>query len=133
MLGIKMNGVVHFEIPFDDKDKCKEFYEKVFGWQMQEMPEMNYVMARTGETDDKQMPKDVGVINGGMYKRDESSAKSPVLVINVPSADEHVKKVEEAGGKIFREKVKVGEMGYYVQVSDTEGNVIGLWEPIQKN
>jgi uncharacterized protein len=127
-----MNKIVHFEIPFDDKEKSKEFYGKVFGWQFQEMPEMNYTITRTVEVDKKFMPKESGAINGGMYKRDEQSAKSPVLVIDVPSVDEHIKKIEEAGGKIIRPKVKVGEIGYYAQFQDTEGNILGIWENIKK-
>jgi len=42
-----MNKVVHFEIPFDNKDSCKEFYQKVFGWEFEDMPDMNYVIAFT--------------------------------------------------------------------------------------
>lgn len=29
-------------------------------------------------------------------------------------------------------KMEVGEMGYYARVSDTEGNVIGIWEAKKK-
>jgi uncharacterized protein len=127
-----MNKVVHFEIPFDDEERAKKFYSDIFGWEIQEMPEMNYVIARSGPTDEKYMPKEPGFINGGMYKRDEKSARSPVLVIDVASVDEYVKKVESDGGKVTRPKMQVRDMGLYAQVSDTEGNIIGLWENIKK-
>jgi uncharacterized protein len=127
-----MNKVVHFEIPYDDKEKCIDFYKKVFGWNFQDMPEMNYTIAHTVEVDDKHMPKEAGAINGGMYKRNETSANSPVLVIDVQNLDEYVEKVKETGGELFMEKVKVGEMGFYAQVKDTEGNIIGLWEDVKK-
>jgi uncharacterized protein len=127
-----MNKVVHFEIPFDDKVRAMQFYKNVFGWQFDDMPEMNYVIARSTEVGEDYMPKDKGVINGGMYKRDAGSAKSPVLVIDVPNIDEHIKKVVAEGGKVYKEKVKVGEMGYYAQVLDSEGNIIGIWEHISK-
>ena len=30
-----MSGkVVHFEIPFDDGDRARNFYREVFGWQL---------------------------------------------------------------------------------------------------
>lgn len=128
-----MNPVVHFEIPFDDKKKAMNFYKKVFGWQLQEMPEMNYVVARSTPIDKKFMPLKTGAINGGMYKRSDGGSKSPVIVIDVPNLDKHIKKVEEAGGKVFMPKRKVGDMGLYAQVKDTEGNIIGLWETISKN
>jgi uncharacterized protein len=127
-----MNKVVHFEIPFDDKEKCIEFYKNVFGWEFQDMPEMDYVIARSGEVDENQMMKEKGVINGGMYKRGGDIAKGPVIVIDVDSIDEHVKKIEEAGGKVVREKAKVGEMGFYAQVMDTENNIIGIWENVNR-
>ncbi len=127
-----MDKVVHFEIPFDDAKRAKEFYSKVFGWKINEIPEMNYHMVHTVEVDEKMMPKESGAINGGMYKRDESSAKSPVIVIDVKSVDEYVKKVKKAGGKVVIGKRQVGDMGFYAQISDTEGNVIGIWEMIKK-
>lgn len=76
------------------------------------------------------MPKDKGAINGGMYKRDGLSAKGPVIVISVQSIDESIKKIEKVGGKIFKPKVSVGQMGFYAQIIDTEGNIIGLWENV---
>ena len=105
---------------------------KVFSWGFQDMPEMDYLIARTVRVDEKFMPKEVGAINGGMYKRDKNSAKSPVLVIEVSSVDNYIKKIEKAGGKITRSKVKVGNMGLYAQFQDTEGNILGIWETIKK-
>ena len=31
---MKMNPVVHFEMPAKNKKRVKKFYEKVFGWKM---------------------------------------------------------------------------------------------------
>jgi len=127
-----MNKVVHFEIPFDDGDRAKKFYQEVFSWKLLDVPGMDYTMAYTMEVDEQNMPKESGGINGGMYKRDETSAKSPVLVISVPSVDEHVKKVEAMGGKVTRPKTAIGDFGLYAQVADTEGNIIGIWEDVKK-
>jgi uncharacterized protein len=33
-----MRKVVHFEIPADDLDRAKAFYDSVFGWQLTTMP-----------------------------------------------------------------------------------------------
>lgn len=51
------------------------------------------------------MPKEPGTINGGMLKRDETG-QNPVLVIDVNS-EEHLKKIEKAGGKIVMPPMKV--------------------------
>ncbi len=127
-----MDKVVHFEIPFDDKSRASNFYKNVFGWKLNDMPEMNYTIVHSVEVDDKFMPKESGAINGGMYKRDETSAKSPVLVIDVKNVGEKIKQVEKAGGKIIKAKHKVGDMGWYAQVKDTEENIIWIWEAIKK-
>lgn len=126
-----MDKIVHFEIPFDDKEKAMKFYKDVFDWKLHDMREMNYIMAHTVEVDDKHMPKESGAINGGMYKRDTKSSNGPVLVINVKSIDAYIKKIEQADGKIVREKMQVGDMGLYAQFEDTEGNILGIWEDIK--
>ena len=127
-----MDKVVHFEIPFDDKERANKFYKDVFGWDILDIPEMNYVIVHTVEVDKNQMPKESGAINGGMYKRDNKSSNSPVIVINVDNIDNYIKKIKNASGKVFREKMSVGDMGFYAQVYDTEGNIIGIWETITK-
>lgn len=128
-----MNPVVHFEIPFDDEEKAKEFYEKVFEWKIQPVPDMPYWMAYTGPTNPETfMLEKSGMINGGMYKRGDQGAKSPVLVIDVPNIEEHIEKIKSAGGEITMEKTKVGDMGFYAQFKDTQGNILGIWESIKK-
>lgn len=126
-----MDKVVHFEVPYDDLERAKKFYVDVFGWDIQSIPEMKYNIVRTVEVDEKQMPKEKGAINGGMYKRDEESAKSPVIVIAVKNIDGSIEKINKLGGKVLKSKASIGQMGYYAQVIDTEGNIIGLWEELR--
>ncbi|MEZ4821533.1 MAG: hypothetical protein R2942_03615 [Ignavibacteria bacterium] len=47
--------MVHFEMPYEDKQRAPSFYEKVFGWEHQMLgPEMgNYVIMSTSERDEK--------------------------------------------------------------------------------
>lgn len=128
-----MDKVVHFEIPVDDLARAKKFYS-IFGWQLQDMDMpggMKYTMVRSVETDDKQMPKEPGAINGGMMQRTKT-VHSPVIAINVSSVDEYIKKVEAAGGKVITPKMEIGGMGFYAYVTDSEGNVIGLWQDLKK-
>ncbi len=129
-----MDKVVHFEIPADDMERAKHFYGSIFGWEMADMPMpggMKYMGITTVPMDDKHMPKEPGAINGGMMQRSEA-VRGPVFAINVSSVDDYVKKVEAAGGKVVMPKMEVGGMGYYAYVTDTESNVIGLWQDIKK-
>jgi predicted enzyme related to lactoylglutathione lyase len=121
-----MDKVVHFEVPADNLGRAKKFYQNVFGWKMTDVPSMDYVMVETTASENNR-PKEPGAINGGMFARSET-AKSPVIVIGVASIDATIKKVEGAGGRMVAPKVKVGDMGHYARVADSEGNVIGLWE-----
>lgn len=117
-----------FEIPYDDQGRAQKFYTDVFGLQINKMSNMDYHMTITTESDPKtMMPKNPGAINGGLLKKDPTGTY-PVLVIGVSSVDEHIKKIESAGGKAVMPKMNVGEMGIYARISDPEGNVIGIWE-----
>lgn len=120
-----------FEIPYDDSERAQKFYSETFGWQINKLPDMDYHMALTTESDPQTMqPKNPGAINGGMLKKDPTG-ENPILVIGVDSVDEHIKKVKEAGGKIIMPKTDIGQFGFYARVSDTEGNVIGIWQSLK--
>jgi predicted enzyme related to lactoylglutathione lyase len=125
-----MAKVVHFEIPFDNKERAMKFYAQSFGWRLTDMPQMNYVVAQTVDVDDKQMPKEPGAINGGLFQRPKE-APSPTIYVDVQSVDEAIKKVQAAGGKVVTPHTPIPGMGSYARVSDTEGNVIGLFQSSQ--
>lgn len=125
-----MDKVVHFEIPAEDIARAKKFYS-IFGWNIQDIPGIDYVALWTGPVDEKRMPKEPGSINGGMMKRN-GQVKAPVVTINVKSVEEALERVTRAGGKIVQGKSEVPNMGYYAYFTDTEGNVMGLWETMKK-
>ncbi len=128
-----MDKVIHFEIPYDNFDKAKKFYSEVFGWDIVTVPEIKYNMVTTVQTDpNTHQPKESGAINGGMYKRDADSCKTPVIVIGVKSIDESIDKVKKSGGKIIIPKRQIPNMGFYSQIQDPEGNIIGLWQATVK-
>jgi|SRR5215213_177663 len=121
--------VVHFEIPFDDGDRAQTFYSQTFDWQLTPLPEMNYTMVTTGPTEPEKGPTEPGFINGGLFPRSgQYPGKAPNIVIDVPSIDEALRKVEAAGGKAASEKLSIGDMGFAAYFTDTEGNLVGLWE-----
>ena len=123
-----MSGrIVHFEIPFDDGDRAQAFYRDAFGWQLQAMPEMSYVLASTGPSGD-QGPTEPGFINGGMMNRSDSPSPGPIVVVDVDSIDTTLTRIGELGGSTVVPKQPVGDMGFAAYVKDPEGNVIGLWE-----
>lgn len=130
--GIAMDRVCHFEIPYEDKQRANSFYNSVFGWQISDGPgEMPYSFVFTTPVDEQFSPREPGGINGGMYPRgDEGGSKSPVIVIEVASCAGRIADVERAGGSRILGPHEIPNMGVYAQVKDTEGNIIGLWQPL---
>ena len=119
--------VVHFEVPFDDADRARNFYRTVFGWQIQEMPEMQYNMVSTGPADDSGMPAEPGFIGGGMMQR-EAPVSTPVITLDVDDIESTLDNVEKHGGRRVGEKMQVGGMGFAAYFNDSEGNLMGLWQ-----
>ena len=128
---MKMNPVVHFEMPAEDRKRMADFYTNVFGWKTQILgPEMGgYVLAITTESDEKG-PKRPGAINGGFFqKSDNKPAQYPSVVIFVEDIKKHMKKVEKAGGKVLGEPWDIPGVGLYVSFVDTEGNRASMLQP----
>jgi predicted enzyme related to lactoylglutathione lyase len=131
----KMNPVVHFEMPAEDKGRMRKFYESAFGWRTKQLgKEMGeYVVVTTSESDPNDLsgrPKRPGTINGGFYQRPEDPAgQYPSIVIAVDDIHESMKKVESAGGKIHGKPYEIPGVGLYVSIIDTEGNRVSMLQP----
>ena len=124
--------VVHFEMPVKNKTRVSKFYTNTFGWNMIDSgPEMgNYLMAQTAETDENNMVKTPGTINGGFFDyQDKPGYTTPHIIISVDNIDETIKKVKEEGGTVEGEKYNIMGIGDYVTVIDTEGNRVGVLQP----
>lgn len=68
-----MGKVQHFEIPTGNLDRAKDFYSRIFGWEIVDasIGKMKYFIIHTGPTDKKGMAKEKGFINGGLMIKDE--------------------------------------------------------------
>ncbi len=132
----KKNPVVHFEMPYEDRERMSDFYSKTFGWTMQKMGEEmgGYVVAQTTETSADGMIKKPGNINGGFYKKSAENFL-PSVVIAVDDIREAIKNVRANGGKIMggaggsEEPVEIPGIGMYISFIDTEGNRASLLQP----
>ncbi|MGI8900637.1 MAG: VOC family protein [Nocardioides sp.] len=119
--------VVHFEIPFDDGDRARSFYAEAFGWGVAQLAEMDYTTVTTGPAGESGPPTEPGYVNGGLAQRD-ASLSAPTVVIDVEDIDETLAKIEGLGGSTVLGRTAVGEMGFSAYFTDSEGNVIGLWQ-----
>lgn len=131
---MSMDGVVHFEMPYVDRDRMKQFYEGTFGWQTRTLgPDMgNYVVAMTTESTPKG-PINPGAINGGFYERPSDPAgHAPSVVIAVNDIHEAMRKIKEGGGTMLGEPMMIPGVGEYASFHDTEGNRVSILQPLPR-
>jgi len=132
---MKMDPVVHFEMPAEDRKRMSEFYTNAFGWQTNQLgPEMGeYVLVTTTDVDENMMIKKPGAINGGFFQKTEDIVTHyPSVVIQVDDIKESMKKVEEAGGKVHGEPMEIPNVGLIVSFFDTEGNRVSMLQPFSR-
>jgi hypothetical protein len=109
----------HIEIPYDDEERAKRFYEGVFGWQFQSMEGFpGYDLVSPG-------PGDLG---GALGKRGESAGTETRSYVLVDSIDDAARKVTELGGSITTPRTEITGQGWYAVGTDSEGNPLALYE-----
>ncbi len=131
-----MNPVVHFEMPYENRDRMADFYSQAFGWQLNKLgSDMgDYVVAMTSErSDPRARPEKPGVIDGGFFKKSKQN-QVPGIVVAVDDIKAAMRKVEASGGKIIgasqgKEPDDIPGVGLYISIQDTEGNRVALLEP----
>ena len=118
--------VVHWEFLSRDPAKVSDFYQKIFGWKVQHMPELNYRVVETGGQ---------GGINGGIMKpeHDEPWPGNMTVYINVDDLAAYRKRIVAAGGKILIEEQEVPGMGTLSLFTDPDGRMMGLWKAARKS
>jgi len=113
-----MNVICHYEIPSTDFDKSKAFYEGLFGWPIQAMPEMNYmVFGEAGQG-----------VGGGFNKVEKVNNEGIQVYIEVEDIPASLTKAKELGGEVLMDKTQISpEHGYMAFILDSCGVKVGLW------
>jgi len=116
--------VVHWELWSKNPEKVSEFYEKVFGWKIQHIPDMKYRLVDTGGA---------GGINGGIMEPQQGPwPGNMAFYIDVDDLDAYGKKITAAGGKMVVEKMAVPGVGELSLFEDTDGRILGMWKQMAK-
>ena len=117
-----MNGsrspFCHIVIPAPDLEKAKDFYQRVFGWNVQSnVPGPKYWFFESGNV-------------GGVF----SAARKPaagavILVLRVDDMAETLSRIRQHGGSVTQEPSSLGEAdpGRDAYFLDPNGNEMGVY------
>ena len=113
-----MNGaVVHFEISGKDGEQLKQFYAKIFGWNVDSSNPMNYGMVAA--------PTDGQGIGGGISGSHDGKTYATFYVA-VTDLEGTLKKIEQSGGKVVVPVTDIPGVVTFAMITDPEGNLVGV-------
>lgn len=121
------NPVVWFEIYVDDMDRARKFYETVLSLKLDDLP-----MPGTPESDMKMVAFPMYMEGEGAagtlikMKGVKAHGNSTTIYFGSEDCSVEESRIENAGGKIIRSKESLGEYGFMVLATDTEGNTFGV-------
>lgn len=120
---MKANPVGWFEIYVQDMPRAKKFYETVFKTELQKLPS-------GPEIEMQAFPMDQTTTGAGgcLAKMEGFRNNGNGVIVYFTSEDCSVeeKRVAEAGGKIQKSKMAIGQYGFISLAVDTEGNMFGI-------
>ena len=114
----KPGSIVHVEFHVKEPKKVEKFYSSLFGWKFNPVPGMDYSLfeAPSGP------PGGVGGLQPGNWE------EGIINYILVNSVDDHVKRIEKAGGKVLTPKMEVPGQGWFALFQDPAGTKMALWQ-----
>lgn len=122
-----MNPVVWFEIYVDDMNRAKKFYEAVFQIELYELPmpdTMDKGMQMMSFPSDENSPGASGSLV--KMKGFDAGGNSSLVYFRSDDCSVEGERVTEAGGKIVESKTAIGEFGFMLLATDSEGNMFGI-------
>ncbi|MGE3843175.1 MAG: VOC family protein [Vicinamibacterales bacterium] len=116
------NPVNWFEIYVQDMSRAKTFYEAVLGVALTKLPGTDFEMWTF-----PMQQAAAGAAGALVHFSGVSSGGNSVLVyFSCQDCAVEAGRVAGAGGRVFREKMSIGQYGFIALALDTEGNMFGL-------
>ncbi len=115
-------NIVHVEFSSRDFDESCNFYEQLFGWTMQRVPEMNYVLWRAGDD------------SGGGFNPLGGHTKAGDVLVYVDSddIDDDLTKAKLLGATIIEQKQEIPGQGWFGIFKDPTGNMVALYTDLKE-
>ena len=120
---------VHFEIHAADPERAVAFYRALFDWTITKWDgPWPYWLVKTGS-------EGPGIDGGIIQRRGAAPASDApcnafVCTIGVDDIDATLAKAQQIGAKVVVPKMDVPGVGTLAYVHDTEGNIVGVLQPV---
>ncbi len=114
-------NIVHVEFSSRDLKESAKFYQDLFGWKIEMVPQMNYATWEAG-----QPPM------GGFNPPDMSRPGEVIVYVESDDIQADLKKAKSLGGSIIREKTEIPQTGWFGLFKDPNGNQVGLYTPMPR-
>lgn len=117
------NPIGWFEIYVQDMPRAKAFYQQVFQRGFSPISDTDAVQMWSFDND----MQNYG--SGGALVRIDgmpSGNNSTIVYFQCEDCSVEEGRVEQAGGKVYRAKMAIGEYGFVSLVKDPDGNLLGL-------
>ncbi|MFC6441453.1 VOC family protein [Bowmanella sp. JS7-9] len=117
------NPIGWFEIYVQDMPRAKAFYQQVFQRGFSPISDTGAVQMWSFDND----MQNYG--SGGALVRIDgmpSGNNSTIVYFQCEDCSVEQGRVEQAGGKVYRAKMAIGEYGFVSLVKDPDGNLLGL-------
>ncbi len=121
------NQFCWIELSTTDPSAAKEFYSKIFGWQLSDMdmPSGKYTMGKLG---------DANVCGMMLLPEEAKKMGAPphwLSYVAVADANASIEKAKSLGGKVLHGPIDAGGMGNMAVLQDPSGGVFALWQEKQ--
>ena len=114
------NPFVHIELHTKDLPKARQFYQKLFGWELTDMPMPGgggaYTMIGVGEG------------TGGGMMADEKAPPSWLAYVGVDDVSAKTAQAKSLGATVLQDVMEVGEYGTMSVIRDPSGAVVAMWQ-----
>ncbi|MGD8940874.1 MAG: VOC family protein [Gammaproteobacteria bacterium] len=115
--------ISHVEWCCGNIEKTAAFFQALFGWQFKPFGN-NYLLCTL-----EQGPA-VGLLRS---ERAATQGDACPVFVTVDNIDSQLKQATALGGNVHVEKTAIPDYGWYAQIKEPEGNIVGLFEAKNKD
>lgn len=117
------NPFVHVELHTNDLERARQFYTRLFGWKLEDVPMPggggSYTMIDVG-----------GGTGGGMMVNPVPGVPPHWLAyVGVDDVAAATKKAKDLGAKVVMDVTEVGQIGSMSVITDPTGATLAMWQP----